>query len=32
MGKKFIKEISLGNPKDYCGIGNIFNQLWMRLK
>ena len=28
-----IEEISLGNSKDYCGgIGNIFNQRWMRLK
>jgi len=32
LGKKFIKAISLGNPKDNGGIGNTFNQERMRLK
>ena len=32
LGKKFIKEISLGKPKDNCGMGNTVNQRWMRLK
>jgi len=32
LGKKFIKAIILGNPKDNCGMGNTFNQGRMRLK
>jgi len=26
LGKKFIKAISLGNPKDNCGIGNTLTK------
>jgi len=32
LGKKFIKLIKRGNPKDKCGMGNTFNQVRMRLK